>query len=315
MRISKLITQYVDLKQSMGSRFHAESVILKAFLRAMGDIDVAKVEVERVLDYISGTGPVTRFWHRKHDTLRGFYRFAIGRGYVTQSPLPKRLPRSYRRFTPYIYSSEELRRLLKAAGQFGTSRTKLQAPTIRTLLLLLYGAGLRISEALSLKIQDVDLAESLLTIHESKFYKTRLVPIGSSLTDVLIAYANEHGRSAHRNNTADTFFVTRTREEVKLLTTERAFSHIRKVADVYRNDGARYQPRLHDLRHTFAVHRLVAWYRQGADVQRLLPLLSTYLGHIHITATQQYLTMTSDLLHEASMRFEKYARPEEVHHG
>ena len=315
MKMSKLITQYVELKQSMGSRFHAESVILKAFLKAVGDIDVAKVEVEQVLSYISGTGPVTRFWHRKHDTLRGLYRFAIGRGYVARSPLPERVPRSYRRFTPYIYSSEELRRLLKAASQFGTSRTKLQAPTVRTLLLLLYGTGLRISEALSLKIQDVDLTDSLLTIHESKFYKTRLVPIGSSLTDVLIAYTKDRGRNSHRNNTADTFFVTRTREAVKLLTAERAFCHIRKVANVFRNDGARYQPRLHDLRHTFAVHRLVAWYRQGADVQRLLPLLSTYLGHINIASTQQYLTMTSDLLHEASIRFENYVWPKEVHHG
>jgi site-specific recombinase XerD len=315
MKLSVIITQYVGLKQSMGSRFHAESVILKAFLKAVGDIDVSQVEVEQVLNYISGTGPVTRFWHRKHETLRGFYRFAIGRGYVKESPLPKTRPRSYRRFTPYIYSPEELRRILRVAGQFGTSRTKLQAPTIRTLLVLLYGTGLRISEALSLKLRDVDLTDDLLTIHESKFYKTRLVPIGSRLADVLIAYTKERGRSSHRNNTADTFFLTRTSEAVKLLTAERAFTHIRKVADVYRNDGARYQPRIHDLRHTFAVHRLVAWYRQGANVQRLLPLLSTYLGHIHIGATQKYLTMTSDLLCEACMRFEKYAWPEEVHHG
>jgi site-specific recombinase XerD len=299
----------------MGSRFHTESVILKAYLKAMGDIGIAEVQAERVLGYISGTGPVTRFWHRKHEALRGFYRFAIGRRYVTQSPLPKTLPRPSRRFTPYIYSSEELCRLLKAASQFGTSRTKLQAPTIHTLLVLLYGAGLRIGEALSLKLQDVDLTDSLLTIHESKFYKTRLVPIGSRLTNALIAYTKERRRSGHRSNTADTFFVTRTREAVKLLTTERAFSHIRKVADVYRNDGSRYQPRLHDLRHTFAVHRLVAWYRQEADVQRLLPLLSTYLGHINIAATQQYLTMTSDLLREASIRFENYAWPKEAHHG
>jgi len=149
MKLSKLITQHIDLKQSMGSRFHTESVILKAYLKAMGDIGIAEVQAERVLDYISGTGPVTRFWHRKHEALRGFYRFAIGRRYVTQSPLPKTLPRPSRRFIPYIYSSEELRRLLKAAGQFGTSRTKLQAPTIHTLLVLLYGAGLRIGEALS----------------------------------------------------------------------------------------------------------------------------------------------------------------------
>ncbi len=82
---------------------------------------------------------------------------------------------------------------------------------------------------------------------------------------------------------------------------------IRQKAEVLRYDGARYQPRLHDLRHTFAVHRLVAWYKQGADVQRLLPMLATYLGHVHITGTQKYLTMTSELLQEANARFENYA--------
>jgi len=85
-------------------------------------------------------------------------------------------------------------------------------------------------------------------------------------------------------------------------------------AAVSRHDGGRYQPRLHDLRHTWAVHRLVAWYQDGADVQRLLPALATYLGHVHIAATQCYLTMTPELLQAASLRFEQYAQPE-VHHG
>ena len=108
--------------------------------------------------------------------------------------------------------------------------------------------------------------------------------------------------------------LNRSGEPVKRSAAESAFCYIRKVANVFRTDGARYQPRLHDLRHAFAVNRLVTWYRQGADVQRLLPLLSTYLGHVHIAATQQYLTMTPELLQEASRRFHGYAQPEEVHH-
>jgi site-specific recombinase XerD len=314
MKLSALTKQYIELKQSMGSRFRSESVILKAFSKAMGDIDITKAEPEEVLNYISGTGPVTLFWHRKHETLRGFYHFAIGRGYATYSPLPRTLPRPSRFFTPYIYSSEELHRLLEAAKQFGTSRTKLQSPTIHILILLLYGAGLRISEALSLKPQDINLSDSLLTIRESKFYKTRLVPIGIQLTNALAAYMEERSRNGYPNHKISTFFITRSGEPVKRSAAERAFCCIRKVANVFRNDGARYQPRLHDLRHAFAVHRLVTWYRQGADVQRLLPLLSTYLGHIHIAATQRYLTMTPELLQEASARFENYARPKEVTH-
>jgi site-specific recombinase XerD len=153
----------------------------------------------------------------------------------------------------------------------------------------------------------VNLPDSLLTIRESKFYKTRLVPIGPRLTAVLLAYAEKRYHSAHSLNLDSLFFVTRDGERVTLQIAERCFDRLRNSAGVHRNDGARYQPRLHDLRHTFTVHRLVSWYRQGADVQRLLPQLSTYLGHVHVASTQHYLTMTPELLQEASARFELYA--------
>jgi len=314
MTLSQAIQQYVGLKQAMGCRFHAESVILKAFCRAMGDVSLREVEAERVMVYIAGNGEVTRFCHRKHEALRGFYRFAIGRGYATSSPLPEKLPRPSRMFTPYIYSPDDLFRLVRATEQRFNSRTKLHALTLRTLLLLLYGAGLRISEALHLAPRDVDLPNSLLTIRESKFYRTRWVPVGSRLTDVLRGYEKERNRWGYPPGAIETFFVTRNGEPVTRSQAEMAFSHLRTVANVRRHDGARYQPRLHDLRHSFAVYRLVAWYREGADVQRLLPQLSTYLGHVHIAATQRYLTMTPDLLHQASMRFERYARPTEISH-
>ena len=314
MKLSQVVQQYVDLKQAMGSRFHTELVILKAFCKAMEDVPLAEVEPERVMAYIAGTGPVTRFWHRKHEALRGFYRFAMGRGYTQSSPLPEKLPRPARVFTPYIYSFDELHRLIDATDRCLTSRTKLQSPTLRTLLLLLYGAGLRISEALHLTSGDVDLANGLLTIRESKFYRTRLVPIGSHLTSVLVAYDKQRSQWGYPPGKVESFFVTRHGQPVTRSLAERTFCRLRDLANVHRHDGSRYQPRLHDLRHSFAVHRLVAWYREGADVQRLLPQLSTYLGHVHISATQRYLTMTPDLLYQASVRFERYAQPMEIYH-
>jgi site-specific recombinase XerD len=314
MKLSQVVQQYVDLKQAMGSRFHAESVILKAFCNAMEDVPLAEVGAERVMAYIAGTGHVTRFWHRKHEALRGFYRFAMGRGYAKSSPLPEKLPRPSRVFTPYIYSSDELHRLIEATERCVSSRTKLQSPTLRTMLLLLYGAGLRIGEALRLTPQDVDLDNRLLTIRESKFYRTRLVPVGSRLTSALVAYDKQRSQWGYPPGKVESFFVTRHGQPVTRSLAERTFCRLRDLANVYRHDGSRYQPRLHDLRHSFAVHRLVAWYRDGADVQRLLPQLSTYLGHVHISATQRYLTMTPDLLYQASVRFERYAQPMEIYH-
>jgi len=305
MNLSALASQYVAYKQDMGMRFHTEARTLKSFCQAMGDISMAEIMPDRVHVFIAGTGPVTRFWHRKYEVLRGFYRFATARGHVDRSPLPKILPKAPE-FVPHIFSHDELQRLLDASAYCEGPRSKLQPHTWRMLILLLYGAALRISEALSLTLADVDLSVGVLTIRESKFYKTRLVPMSPDLTSVLETYvawrAKEHSAEANA-----ALFLTRNGAPLARYTTENVFRRLRIRAGVLRNEGGRYQPRLHDLRHAAAVHRLISWYRQGADVQRLLPQLATYLGHIHIAATQRYLTMTPELLHEASRRFEQYA--------
>jgi site-specific recombinase XerD len=300
MKLSALVAQYVAYKQSMGMRFHTEARTLRSFCRAMGDIAVADVAADRVQAYIAGTGPVTRFWHRKHEVLRGFYRFAMARGYAATSPLPKIVPKPPH-FVPHIYSQDGLQRLLDATACCENPRCKLQPYTCRMLILLLYAAGLRISEALSLRLTNVDLTAGVLTIRESKFYKTRLVPMSPALTGALGEYVAQRAKD-HPTSLDTVLFLTRTGTPVARHTAENVFSRLRVRAGVLRHDGGRYQPRLHDLRHAFAVHRLVCWYRQGADVQRLLPQLATYLGHVHVAATQRYLTLTPELLHEASQR-------------
>ena len=108
MKLTQVIRDYVDLKQAMGSRFHTEAAILKAFARSVGDLAIIEVTAEHVNAYVAGHGPVTRFWHHKHSVLQGLYRFAIGRGYVTRSPLPTTTPTLQVVFTPYIYSPADL---------------------------------------------------------------------------------------------------------------------------------------------------------------------------------------------------------------
>jgi integrase/recombinase XerD len=177
------------------------------------------------------------------------------------------------------------------------------------LLLLLYGTGLRVSEALALNQAEVDLTTAVITIRATKFYKTRLVPLGAELQQALAAYR------AQRPSTSDAkapFLTNKDGTRLIYRTINQAFGKLRKRAGVQRQAG-RFQPRMHDLRHTFAVHRLVSWYQSGADVQRLLPQLSTYLGHAHLRATQVYLTMTPELLTAASARFAAYASQEVPH--
>ena len=302
MKLGQVVEQYITLKESLGFRFRTEKRILKGFNKAMGKVSVGQVSPLTVRTYLDGHGPVTTYWMRKWGTLRGFYRFALVRGLARRCPLPASAPKVEMNFTPYIYSQSELRRLLQALTP---ERTKGLSPlTMRTLLLLLYGAGLRISEALKLEPADVDVKERLLHVRESKFFKSRWVPIGPKLAQVLEDY--EKGRPASHNSHG-CFLRANKGTPVSCATAERIFRALRLAADVKRTDGARYQPRLHDLRHAMATHCLVRAYHQGADVPSLLVKLSAYLGHVDISGTQKYLTMTPDFRQQASARFARYA--------
>jgi integrase/recombinase XerD len=151
------------------------------------------------------------------------------------------------------------------------------------------------------------LVNRVLNVRLSKFYQDRLVPIGSDLALVLERYPAARRCLGHPEDKDAPFFVADTGDPLSIQLAEQVFSRLRKIAEVHRQDGGRFQPRLHDLRHSFAVHRLVGWYKTGADVNLMLPKLSTYLGHLQMSHTQKYLTMTPELLQQASLRFAAFA--------
>lgn len=312
MKLAELVTSYITLKRAAGMRFRSEVGVLNAFCHTMGDIEIAEVDPQRVQAFLAGPGPVTTYWHQKYKVLSGFYRFALSRGYLNVSPLPTIVPKCPPPLTPYIYSVAELRRLLDATERLHTPMSPLQATTFHTLLLLLYGSAMRVSEALALSLADVNLDESLITVRDTKFFKTRWVPIGPKLTAELATYAERRRRLPLPAGEASAFLVTRTGHRLSYDQVNRLFGRVRQAADVKREVQARYQPRLHDIRHTAIVHRVVAWYQAGLDVGQWLLPLSTYVGHGEIKSTQRYLSMTSELLTAASQRFERYAQ--EDHH-
>jgi integrase/recombinase XerD len=157
------------------------------------------------------------------------------------------------------------------------------------------------------------LPNSLLTIRDTKFFKCRWVPIGRDLTNVLNEYVCSPRTQFPEAGIDSHFFLDRNGAPLAWWPLHNAFDRLRQYAGVKRSDGGRYQPRMHDLRHTFAVHRLTDWYRQGSDVQRPVYHLSVYLGHSQLADTQVYLTMTPELLQYAGTRFERYARGEDDH--
>lgn len=312
MSLQELIEQYIAYHQALGKRFRSIAQMLRYFGRALGpDAAIRAVTAAHVNAFLMGAGPITRYYHEKYGALLGFYRYAQSRGYVDIMPLPVVLPKEAPGLRPYIYSHDELRRLLDATDTDRYHNIRLEPVTIRALVLLLYGTGLRGGEAIALDRADVDLEGSLLTVRHAKFFKSRLVPLGPQLRAVLASYAARLTATPLGLGQQIPFFTTRTGGRVNQVTLEHRFRRLCERVGIRRHDKARYQPRLHDLRHTFAVHRLTSWYREGADVQTLLAHLSVYLGHVHIAATQVYLTMTPELLQEANVRFEGYAFPED----
>jgi integrase/recombinase XerD len=312
MRLPDLILDYLAYRRALGARMKGEAFILRAFCKSVAGTSTSALTADQVRAYLHHGRVSPQTIAKRHRALNGFYRYLATRHGIHLPALPRAPKSSTSTFVPYIYSHEEIRRLLQAAPlACKNPLALLDENTLRTVLLLLYGAGLRLGEAIRLDVGDVDLDEAVLTVRRTKFFKTRLVPLGKDLARVLIDYRQRSNRrptpSAERP-----FFRMRNGQRIAQVTVERTFRLLRTIAQVSRQGGARRQPRLHDLRHAAAVHRLVAWYRRGADLQYLLPRLATYLGHKDLAGTQHYLTLPP-LLREASKRFERYAGG--CHHG
>lgn len=306
MKLADAISQYMQVIHANGCKGDSIHGVLVLFAKYVGgDRELISISQTEVRAFLDGNLPLSHYWHRKHSALMGFFRFALARGLAPAIPLPARTPRCHQDFQPYVYSEDDVDRLITALD--GTRATLIEARTLRALVLLLYGTGLRLGEALHLCLRDVDLSQQMLTVSDTKFYKTRWVPIGTQLVHILHEYMVAVHTSLSIETRDDTpLFVRRDGSRLTASGVRRAFARLRSKAGVRRNDGARYQPRLHDMRATFAVRRLTTWYQQGADVQRLLPMLSTYLGHASIAATQVYLPMSPELLVEASSRLRHY---------
>jgi len=307
MPLSEVIDAYVLLQQSLGKRFQSARTLLRRFSREMGNPDIQEVAAANVAAFLRGSGQLSATWTLRYRVLSGFYRFAISRGHVDTCPLPTSQPKLPPQQSPYIYSTDELRRLLNATSALDLANSRLKA-MYRTLLMLLYGAGLRIGEALALTLRDVDLTERIITVRNTKFFKTRLVPIGPRLARELAAHVKRRRQLPLPAGDDSPLFTTRTCKRWSYQHVIRLFQHVRRAAGIGCPTEESRPPRLHDLRHTAAVHRVVAWYRSGRDVQRLLPLLATYLGHVDLRSTQRYMQMTPELLQEASHRFARYSQ-------
>jgi len=201
----------------------------------------------------------------------------------------------------YLYDNAELQTLMHATGDLSPT-SSLRPHTYYTLIGTLYTTGLRIDEALSLNLHDVRLDEKLLDVRLGKFAKARLLPLADSTVDALHAYQDLR-RACHSSRGCDPFFISRWGRRLKYRTVARTFRKLTEREGI--GAQADQPPRLHDLRHTFATRCLLKWYREGKDVNAMLPLLATYMGHVSIQHTLVYLHLSSQVLAEAKTQFQQ----------
>lgn len=312
MKLHQLINQYIAYRKALGEKFSTNESYLKSFSKAIGEaIMVEAITPDMVNHFLYGDSKViTSSWFTKYSALSGFYRYALARHYVIEVPLPHTLPKRPQPFLPYIYSKKELKLLFDTALTYQKRKSHISPYMVRTILVLTYVLGLRLHETLTIKLNDIDIDNLVITIRESKFYKSRLVPFNEQVKEFIKTYLQWRISQNHQQHQEAFLFVSKNHQPFSASTMRGIFQRIRERSGVKRSDGANYQPRIHDLRHTFAVNRLTSWYKENKNVQQLLPILSVYLGHQHLVHTTVYLTMTDGLLQEANMRFKKYVTGE-----
>ena len=304
-----LAREYLAHRRSLGFDLKAAGTVLLDFARfADRTRHRGPLTTELILRWATRSKRHSRRYQMERlSIVRGFARHMAARDGQTKVPDMRLLDGGHRRQQPHIYTDKQLWELLEAAAKLSTAYP-LRPYTYTTLLGLLASTGLRISEALGLRKDDVDLAGGVLHIRQTKFRKERLVPMHPSVMRAMRSYADrQDGNRSSRSESA--FFVGRRGRPLPYTTVRITFRRlVTKLG--WRSNGTLPRPRIHDLRHSFACRRMLRWYRQGVDVDHAITSLSTYLGHGKVTDTYWYLTGTAELLSIAGGRFERFASRE-----
>jgi integrase len=300
--IQQALSDYIAIRRSLGFQFRLPASCLRnfvAFLQAEGASYITTELALRWATHPEKAQPST--WDWRLSMVRRFAKWHHGVDPRTEVPAETILRHRYRRKTPHIYSDDEITRLLRRAEQLPSSNG-LRAHTYTTLFALVAVSGMRINEAVGLDRQDVDLDQGILTIRRTKFGKSRHVPVHPSTVMALKKYADKRDRIFPTPRTV-AFFVSDRGTRITDCMARYTFAKISQQLGIRpKATGHGRGPRLLDMRHRFAARTLINWYRAGLDVERELPKLATYLGHVHINETYWYLEAVPELLQLATNR-------------
>jgi integrase len=298
--LSETAENYLALRRSLGHDLAEAHRLLPRFVEYLDGIGAPTVTIEAALAWAQQpeVSPSTNVWSTRMTIVRGFARHMAGLDPRTEVPPLGLIPSRQRWRPPFIYSPADIDALMAEARMI---RWRLPAATHETVLGLLAATGMRVGEALRLDRSDIDWTEGVLQIRESKFGKSRQVPVQPSTLAALDSYSDIRDRLCPRPATASVFVSVRGNRLIYPVV-EQVFGRLRTATAIGAESATR--PRIHDLRHTFAVRTLLGWYRAGENVEVRLPRLSTYLGHRDPRSTYWYLSAAPELLALAAGRLE-----------
>lgn len=301
----KAATDYLVLRRSVGFRFERHEIHLREFVAFLKKRDARWITTRLALQFAtSHTDHGSKTQAARLSVARGFATYMLGVDPRTEVPPFGLLPARRVRARPYIYTAAEVRRVLTAARECDSVYHPLRPWNLYCILGLLAVTGMRISEVINLRPEDIDWERHVLTVRKTKFGKTRLVPLHASTMKILTMFAAKREREVARRERKNRrkafyFFFSKRGQRYDASYIWRVFCELSREVGL-RAPGDRHGPRLHDFRHRFAVETLVRCYRSGARVEHGLSLLSTYLGHTQVSDTYWYLSCSPRLMAAAS---------------
>lgn len=311
--VDAIVEGFLKHKRVLGRKYQSEERELRLLLRFVEQRGVTALDevTPALLEDFLASRPRSR--PRSFNHLRGvvacLFDWAVSQQLLENSPLRTRRRRVTTSRFPFVFDTTQVRQLLSAAAVLPDNpRAPQRGPTYRCIFALCYGLGLRAGEACGLRLDDVDLEHGVLVVRGGKFGKSRLVPFGPRIAELLGQQVRRRQGAGLTTDACAPLFSFNGRTCVHPGTVSQTFHYLAVRLDLPLRDGVS-PPRLHDLRHSFAVGRLLRWYREGVDPSTRLLQLSTFLGHVDPSSTAVYLKMTPELLEEANRRFESFARP------
>jgi integrase len=296
------LDEYLNIRRALGFKLRDEGTALPQFLLFLKENDAPFITTDLALQWATlPENVLPAHWACRLTMVRNFAKFRSAVDPRTEIPPQGLLPFRYRRKPPYIYDDSEISKLLNASSQL-QSVTGLRALTYSTLFGLLTVSAMRVSESVALNRQDVDLLQGILTVRLTKFSKSRLIPLHLSSAEKLREYSRLRDRLISHPR-CPSFFISEQGTRLTHWSVRRTFVKLSREIGL-RGPHDSHGPRLHDLRHTFAVKTLLRWYQTGVDVERHMPELAAFLGHTHVNDTYWYISAVPELLRLASKRLD-----------